>query len=96
MTNQYLWDTTLLPDTTYYKRVLADGCSVQFEDITMCDLRHFVYSRRNEKFPLVQVYIENKKFGRQIGQEITKIFRNFDEGISYYLELINERKAKKR
>lgn len=74
MSNSY-WETELLNESDYYKKVLLDGCVVKKKDVEMCDLRFF-FTRRNENNdqPRIQVYKHNKN-----GREEINIYHNFDE-----------------
>jgi len=74
MNNSY-WETELLNESDYYKKVLLDGCIVKKGDVEMCDLRFF-FTRRNEKNlqPRIQVYKHNKN-----GREELEVYHNFDE-----------------
>ncbi len=73
MNNSY-WETEILNESDYYKKVLLDGCIVKKSDVEMCDLRFF-FTRRNEdnNRPRIQVYKHNKN-----GREELNIYHNFE------------------
>ena len=56
MTDEH-WETELLDQATYYKKVLLDGCIIQKYDVEMCDLRFFYRARyRNNSKPRIQIF----------------------------------------
>lgn len=76
------WETQMLPDTDYYKRVLLDGCVVQYGDIEMSDLRFQMGKYASSDRPVVQVYKKNPG-----GNEFYGLFYNFEQAVSKFNEL---------
>lgn len=65
-----------------YKSVLFSGCAIEYKDISLCNLGHYVPSR-NGMSRTYQVHSRKLKF--------SKIYKNVDEAVSMFLEL--KRKA---
>lgn len=76
------WETRILPDTDYYKKVLLDGCIVQYRDIEMSDLRFQVGKYASSDSPVIQVYKKNTG-----GNEFYGLFYNFEQAVSKFNEL---------
>lgn len=75
------WETEILPQADYYKKVLLDGCLIKKHDVEMCDLRYF-YRRKydpNPHRPRIQIYKKNRG-----GKEIIEQYHNFDEAFSRF------------
>ena len=65
-----------------YKSVLFSGCAIEYKDISLCNLGHYVQSRNG----MSRTYqVHSKKF------KFSKIYKNVDEAVSMFLEL--KRKA---
>ena len=86
MTDEH-WETELLDQATYYKKVLLDGCIIQKYDVEMCDLRFFYRARyRNNSKPRIQIYKANKG-----SKEVIEEYHNYDESFSKFSSLIKKR-----
>jgi hypothetical protein len=80
------WETEILRDVDYYKKVLLDGCDVVLRDVTMCDLRVHMDQVREDHRPMVQVYKANKG-----GEEYCEMFHNFEDAYKVFLKLTKKR-----
>ena len=86
MTDEH-WETELLDQATYYKKVLLDGCIIKKYDVEMCDLRFFYRARhRNNSKPRIQIYKANKG-----SKEVIEEYHNYDEAFSKFSSLIKKR-----
>lgn len=74
---------------TAYMHVLRDGGHIGYRDITLCDLRNHVYSKRNRRKPMIQVH--KLDLG---GEEYSELFDNYVEGIDKYRGLMALEKTK--
>ena len=63
-----------------YKAAIRDGCTVEYKDITLCDLRNFCYWMKNKE-RVFQVH--SNKF--------TAIYSSLDEAVDKFIELRNNR-----
>ena len=71
-------------DEVNYKKLLEDGCSIEYMDISLCDLKNYVpwYKRQNKS-----VYqVHSNKF--------TEVYNHIDPAIEKFIEL-KTAKAKK-
>jgi hypothetical protein len=83
MTNDF-WETDLLEEADYYKKVLLDGCIIKRRDVEICDLRVFHKRKINvSDSPRIQVYKMNKG-----GQEVVETHHNYNEAFFRFKELI--------
>lgn len=59
-----------------YRNIVRDGCSVEYKDISLSDLRNYFYWMKNKK----RVYqVHSNKF--------TEVYESLDEAIDKFLEL---------
>ena len=70
-----------MSDRLYYKNVLLDGCCIEYQKLSICDLRDYYnfYSRRKE--PIYQVHCEDSK------NRFSKTYKNINEAINNFIEL---------
>jgi hypothetical protein len=77
------WETDLLEEADYYKKVLLDGCVIKRRDVEICDLRVFHKRKINiSDSPRIQVYKMNKG-----GREIVETHHNYNEAFFRFKEL---------
>ena len=82
MTDDF-WETSLLEEADYYKKVLLDGCVIKRRDVEMCDLRIFHKSKiKTSDAPRIQVYKMNKG-----GSEVVETHHNYNEAFFRFKEL---------
>ena len=63
-----------------YKSVLFAGCAIEYRDISLCNLAHYVSSRTG----YYQVHSKKMKF--------SKIYKNIDDAVDIFIQL--KRQAK--
>ncbi|REK54568.1 MAG: hypothetical protein DWQ49_11075 [Bacteroidetes bacterium] len=89
MTDQN-WETNLLNQADYYKKVLLDGCIIKKYDVEMCDLRFFFRSRSRGRYdlekPRIQIYKANKG-----SKEVIEQYHNYNEAFSRFNSLTKKR-----
>ena len=79
------WETSLLEEADYYKKVLLDGCIIKKRDVEICDLRIFHKSKSRIKLsdaPRIQFYKMNKG-----GSEVVETHHNYNEAFFRFKEL---------
>ena len=82
------WETKLLNQADYYKKILLDGCIIKKYDVEICDLRFFYRPRyRNDsKKPRIQIYKTNKG-----SKEVIEEYHNYNEAFSRFNSLTKKR-----
>jgi len=65
----------------YYKNVLLDGCSIEYQKLSICDLRDYYnfYSRR--KTPIYQVHCDDTK------NRFSQIYKDITDAVNSFVEL---------
>lgn len=66
-----------------YKSVLFSGCSIDYRDITLCNLANFIPIRA-KMASIYQVHSRKMKF--------SKIYKNIDDAVDMFIQL--KRQAK--
>ena len=50
-----------MSDKDYYRNVLLDGCSIEYQRLSICDLRDYYNFYSKRKDPIFQVHCEDSK-----------------------------------
>ena len=68
-------------DRNYYRNVLLDGCSIEYQRLSICDLRDYYnfYSKRRD--PIFQVHCDNSK------NRFSQIYKDVNEAVNSFIEI---------
>ena len=64
-----------------YKSVLFSGCAIEYKNVSLCDLRHFLPQFRGRLNGVYQVHSDNKK------NLYSKLFYDINEAVDKFIEL---------
>ena len=64
-----------------YKSVIFSGCAIEYRNVSLCDLRHFLPQYRGRANGVYQVHSDNKK------KLYSKLFYSIDDAVDKFDEL---------
>ena len=70
-----------MSETNYYRRVLLDGCSIEYKKLSICDLRDYYNFYRRRKNPIYQVHCDDSK------NRFSKIYKDINDAVNIFNEI---------
>ena len=64
-----------------YKSVVFSGCAIEYRNVSLCDLRHFLPQNRGKANGVYQVHSDNKR------KLYSKLFYSIDDAVDKFVEL---------
>ena len=68
-------------DRDYYKSVLLDGCSIEYQKQSICDLRDYYNFYRKRRDPIYQVHCDDSK------NRFSQTYKNVHEAVNSFVEI---------
>ena len=70
-----------MSDRDYYRGVLLDGCSIEYQKLSICDLRDYYNFYRKRRDPIYQVQCDDSK------NRFSKTYKNINEAVNNFIEI---------